>query len=405
MGGYNPNFVGSPRNDIYDPVSNTWSTGANIPTPVGDCAIGSYKDSLIYLIAGYSGVDQNIVQIYNVALDTWTTGTSKPGSACAGLRGGIYGNKIVVAGGFSQTQGSNFDSAYVGTIDPGNASTITWSENKKYPGGRIGRLSAGVPHNNNPNFPYVLFTGGDTTSTGATATDRTWGYNVNTNVWAILPSKPTKSNNINSFVGAMKNDTLYMVNVGGWNGSSSTTVNEWLCLGSGVSSVLTLTIDFEACNEVDTIVVELRNATFPYSLVDSRRGTGGTGIPQAFQFTKSTNGTPYYIVVRHRNSIETWSRLPQSFTAGALSYNFTTAPTQAFGNNMVNVGGSWSFYTGDVNQDGIVDGSDAGAIDNDVFNFVTGYVLTDLNCDDVVDGSDASFADNNAFNFVQVQKP
>ncbi len=93
------------------------------------------------------------------------------------------------------------------------------------------------------------------------------------------------------------------------------------------------------------------------------------------------------------------------FTGGALSYDFTSSQTQAFGGNMVNVGGEWSFYTGDVNQDGIVDGADAALIDNDAFNFVTGYVATDLNCDDVVDGSDAAFADNNVFNFVQVIRP
>lgn len=38
---------------------------------------------------------------------------------------------------------------------------------------------------------------------------------------------------------------------------------------------------------------------------------------------------------------------------------------------MVNVGGKWSFYTGDVNQDGIVDGADAAFADNNASNFVS----------------------------------
>ena len=67
---------------------------------------------------------------------------------------------------------------------------------------------------------------------------------------------------------------------------------------------------------------------------------------------------------------------------------------------MVNVGGKWSFYTGDVTQDGVVDGADGALIDNDAFSFVTGYVLTDVNGDNVVDGSDAAIVDNNAYNFV-----
>jgi len=168
---------------------------------------------------------------------------------------------------------------------------------------------------------------------------------------------------------------------------------------------LTLTIDLEACNIQDTISVELRSATTPYNLIETKTGIGGQSLSNLFYFQIAANGTPYYIVVKHRNSIATWSGSTVSFTNDTLSYDFTSAASQAFGNNMVNVGGEWSFYTGDVNQDGIVDGGDLGLIDNDSFNFVTGYVATDLNCDGIVDGADAAFADNNASNFVGVIAP
>ena len=39
-------------------------------------------------------------------------------------------------------------------------------------------------------------------------------------------------------------------------------------------------------------------------------------------------------------------------------------------------------------------------IDNDAFNFESGYLPTDVNGDGVVDVADAVFADNNGFNFV-----
>ena len=65
----------------------------------------------------------------------------------------------------------------------------------------------------------------------------------------------------------------------------------------------------------------------------------------------------------------------------------------------------FGIYGGDVNQDGVVDATDAGAIDNDAFNFVTGYVSTDLTGDNVVDASDAAITDNNAFNFVSKITP
>lgn len=78
---------------------------------------------------------------------------------------------------------------------------------------------------------------------------------------------------------------------------------------------------------------------------------------------------------------------------------------KAFGNNIVIVNGKACLYSGDVNQDGTIDATDLSMIDNDAFNFATGYVLTDLNGDGIVDGSDAVIGDNNAFNFVSAIRP
>jgi hypothetical protein len=166
-----------------------------------------------------------------------------------------------------------------------------------------------------------------------------------------------------------------------------------------------LNFKFQAINAKDTVTVELRNQSSPYALVESKKAIGGQGIPTLINFNTPVSGTPYYIVVKHRNSIETWSSTPRPFNGYYLRYDFTTSPTQAYGNNMYDLIGSMAFFTGDVNQDGTVDGSDAGLIDNDAFNFVNGYVSTDLNYDDIVDATDASLADNNAFNFVGVIRP
>ncbi|MEO6693889.1 MAG: hypothetical protein ABIY50_06090 [Ignavibacteria bacterium] len=170
---------------------------------------------------------------------------------------------------------------------------------------------------------------------------------------------------------------------------------------------LNLTVNLEACSPMqDTISVSLRNTTAPYGLIEMTKVYLSSTGTATVNFVKAVDGVSYYIVVNHRNSIETWSKLGgEVFTGGVLNYNFTTAASQAFGNNMVNVGGKWSNYTGDVTQDGIVDGADGALIDNDASNFVTGYVPTDLNCDSIVDGSDAAFADNNASNFVAVARP
>lgn len=176
----------------------------------------------------------------------------------------------------------------------------------------------------------------------------------------------------------------------------------WIsCMSRGIAvltvknPLLNLSVSFEAINEQDTIIVELRNASAPYNIVETKRSIGGQGINNQILFSNGVNGTPYYIVAKHRNSIETWSGISSSFTSGILSYNFTTAAAQAFGNNMKLVGSLWSFYSGDVNQDQIIDAADISAIDNDATYSVSGYVNTDLTGDNFVDAGDMSIADNN----------
>ncbi|HRB00138.1 MAG TPA: hypothetical protein PK294_06855 [Ignavibacteria bacterium] len=170
---------------------------------------------------------------------------------------------------------------------------------------------------------------------------------------------------------------------------------------------LNLTVNLEACSPVqDTLTVSLRSTVSPYGIVATDKRYLSPAGSAAFIFINASNGVNYYIVANHRNSIETWSKNGgEVFTAGSLTYDFTTAASQAFGNNQVLVSGEYSIYTGDVNQDEVVDVTDLGLIDNDASNFVTGYVVTDLNYDNVVDVTDASFADNNAAGFVSVSKP
>ncbi len=170
-------------------------------------------------------------------------------------------------------------------------------------------------------------------------------------------------------------------------------------------SNLTLTMKHQAYANTDTISVELRSSTSPYNLVESVKGLGGQSIARIIPFATPINGIPYYIVVKHRNSIETWSGGTNTFSSNALSYNFTTAASQAFGNNLVNVGGVWSIYGGDVNQDGNIGAVDLSLTDNDALNFVSGYVNSDVTGDGTVDAADLSVVDNNAFNFVSRIRP
>ncbi len=84
-----------------------------------------------------------------------------------------------------------------------------------------------------------------------------------------------------------------------------------------------------------------------------------------------------------------------------LTYDFTTAASQAYGDNMVDLGdGSFAFYSGDINQDEVVDGSDVPDLYNDIENSAFGDLGTDLNGDGSVDNSDLPSLFNNSENSI-----
>jgi hypothetical protein len=109
------------------------------------------------------------------------------------------------------------------------------------------------------------------------------------------------------------------------------------------------------------------------------------------------NGNNYYIVVKHRNSIVTWSAMPVSMSNAGVSYDFSSSPTQAAGDNMKDDGtGVLLFYSGDINQDGSVDFNDYPDIDIGSSNGDLGYLATDLNGDSSVDFNDYPLIDYNS---------
>ncbi len=149
------------------------------------------------------------------------------------------------------------------------------------------------------------------------------------------------------------------------------------------------------------VTVELHNSTTPYALVESKTvllNSSGAGNPI---YTTAVNGTPYYIVLKSDNGLETWSATPQTFSGNTLNYDFTDFATKAFGNNMVFVTNKWCIISGDANQDGSVDALDRSACWND--RNLSGVYVTDLNGDGVVDALDRSIAWNNRN--LSVQKP
>lgn len=155
----------------------------------------------------------------------------------------------------------------------------------------------------------------------------------------------------------------------------------------------------------DTVTVNIRNGSSPYNLIESKKAYLNSSGSASVQYSTVSNGVNYFIQILHRNGLETWSRIPQSFVSNSLIYNFTQDSGKAYGFNMIRMGSKWAFYTGDVNQDGIIEGVDFALVDNAAANFETGYLDTDVNGDGVVEGSDFSILDNNASQFISAITP
>jgi acetyl esterase/lipase len=156
----------------------------------------------------------------------------------------------------------------------------------------------------------------------------------------------------------------------------------------------------------DKIAVELHDASNYANIIHDAGmlnlnidGTATASIP-------GSNSGDYYITIKSRNSIETTTAAPVSFTNSTIGYDFTTSDSQAFGNNQKQLSaGVYGFFGGDANNDGSVDALDLIAVDNDATLFSAGYMNTDLNGDGSVDALDLILCDNNSTLFIATILP
>lgn len=155
----------------------------------------------------------------------------------------------------------------------------------------------------------------------------------------------------------------------------------------------------------DTVRIYLRSSSSPYNSIDSSavylNSTGSASVI----FTNAVTGN-YYLQIKHRNALETWSKLPVALITGAtVSYDFTTAAEKAYGDNQNLKNSRFTVYSGDVNHDGFINLDDILGVYNGSSVFLSGYVITDVNGNSITDLSDILIAYNNSGNFVSVKRP
>jgi hypothetical protein len=200
-------------------------------------------------------------------------------------------------------------------------------------------------------------------------------------------------------------DALLTDNCGGGSVVNLTMFVEGYYLSAGTMNSVRFNQDgVSPTDEVEVMTVNLHDAT-TYALVDTATGTLKTDGTLSVTFNTAAAGS-YYVAVKGSNLVETWSADPLAVGAAPLSYDFSSAATQAYGSNMTEIEpGVFAMYQGDLNGDGGVDNTDGDTLFFDIDNFAFGVLATDLTGDGGADNSDGDILLRNADNFIAISRP
>jgi len=155
------------------------------------------------------------------------------------------------------------------------------------------------------------------------------------------------------------------------------------------------TYDMFAGNVADTLSIALAETTAPFNTVYSIHGVPlHTDGSIALSSVPGTLSGTYYIIVRHRNHVETWSQAV-SLGGAVTNYDFTTDVAKAWGSNLKQMGSAYCLFAGDSNGDQYVDVVDVGLVFNKNLDGSFGYQIEDLNGDGFIDVLDVGIVFNN----------
>ncbi|WP_395655410.1 FG-GAP-like repeat-containing protein [Flavobacterium sp.] len=159
-------------------------------------------------------------------------------------------------------------------------------------------------------------------------------------------------------------------------------------------------------NEVDEVTVALYSPSNLNQAIATSTVVLTINGAATVQFdTTLLTESHYYLAIQHKNTIKTWSATPVAITNGT-TYDFTTAASQAYGNNQIEVApGIYAIYSGDMNQDGSINEADLPMFTTANTTAAHGYIVSDLNGDGSVDLLDYPIYKNNAAASVNEVRP
>jgi N-acetylneuraminic acid mutarotase len=229
-GEVNGGFTGN--NEVYDPGTNTWQMEASMPTPRAYLS-ASVVNGKIYLIGGeeYSStspyyIETNVNEVYDPATNTWTTGTPIP-AAVYGYASTVINDEIHIVGG-SQASNLPGSSVFIDSDQVYNPQNDTWSLGANLPapvtygaaGATVGFMA-----------PSLLYVVGGYFLNSSLSND-VQVYNPNNESWSTGTSMPSAR----AYLGvAVVNDVLYAI--GGFDGQNwLNTVEEFTPIGYGTAA-------------------------------------------------------------------------------------------------------------------------------------------------------------------------
>lgn len=229
IGGYkvfsNCDEFTSPRVDIYDPLTDSWSLGDSVPIRTDDHVQVVYKDSLIFCISGWSqNTNTRFVQVYDTYLDQWQNKGNIPSLGLFGHAGGLSGDTILYLDGVRITnQFVLVNAAYLATIDPLSLN-LSFTSLGTHPGDRVyrgggfafgGRIAFTGGTNNAYNVDGIGYNNVPSVETG-----RTFGYDLASGTWEEYARNPDSVMDVRE-VARVNNNEFYVV--GGMEANQSVT--------------------------------------------------------------------------------------------------------------------------------------------------------------------------------------
>jgi N-acetylneuraminic acid mutarotase len=181
IGGLNSGGTAQRGVFAYDPVSNSWSTKAQLPAARYNGNGAAAINGKIYVPGGFDATNAltRTLYVYTAATNTWTTKAAMPVPGGCGGSAAIDGKLYVFTGCTRSSTGVQSSARLLHRYDP---ATNTWTTRQAAPVTHYSPVVAAVGGK-------LYVAGGNTATNGQTA--RLDVYNPATNTWVTMQPMPT----------------------------------------------------------------------------------------------------------------------------------------------------------------------------------------------------------------------